>query len=38
MNELGNFFISFTTTGLTELKDGLTDINTKLDGLNDSFQ
>lgn len=38
MNELGNFFISFTTTGLTELKDGLKDINTKLDGLNDSFQ
>lgn len=37
MNELGNFFIQFTTNGLTELKDGLRDINTRLDGLNDKF-
>ena len=37
MNELGNFFIQFTTEGLTDLKDGLKDINTRLDGLNDNL-
>ena len=37
MNELGNFFIQFTTNGLTELKDGLKDINTRLDSLGDKM-
>lgn len=37
MNELGEFFIKFSTDGLSELKDGLRDIDTKLDSLNDSF-
>ena len=37
MNQLSEFFITFTTNGLTELKDGLKDINTKLDSLNTSF-
>lgn len=38
MNELGEFFITFNTNGLQELKDGLKDINTKMDGLNTTFE
>lgn len=37
MNELGEFFITFNTKGLQEVKDGLKDINTKMDGLNSAF-
>ena len=37
MNELGNFFVQFTTNGLTEMRDGLKDISTRLDGLNDKL-
>ena len=37
MNELGEFFITFNTKGIQELKDGLKDINTKMEGLNTSF-
>lgn len=37
MNQLDEFFISFTTKGITELKDALKDINEKLDNLDKSF-
>lgn len=37
MNELGEFFITFNTKGIQELKDGLKDINAKMEGLNTSF-
>lgn len=38
MNELGEFFITFNTNGFQEFKDGLKDINTKMDGLNTTFE
>ena len=38
MNEqLANFFVSFTTEGLEELKSGIDDINNKLDDLDGGF-
>ena len=37
MNELGEFFITFRTTGINELLDQMKDLNTKLDSLNTSF-
>jgi hypothetical protein len=37
MNEIGDFFIKFNTEGLLELKDGLRDLSTKLDSINESF-
>lgn len=37
MNEIGNFFVQFTTSGLTEMKDGLRDINTRLDSMNETL-
>lgn len=37
MNNIGEFFVTFTTTGIKELKDGLKDINERLDALNKSF-
>ena len=36
-NQLSEFFVTFTTNGLTELKDGLKDLNIKMDDLNTSF-
>lgn len=36
-NQLSEFFVTFTTNGLTELKDGLKDLNIKMDNLNTSF-
>lgn len=38
MNELGEFFITFRTTGITELLDQMKDLNVKLDNLNNSFE
>lgn len=38
MNEqLANFFVEFTTKGITELKDGMSDILGKLDDVEDKF-
>lgn len=38
MNEqLANFFVEFTTKGITELKDGMSDILDKLDDVEDKF-
>lgn len=37
MNQLDEFFVTFTTKGITEMKDALKDINDRLDGLDKSF-
>lgn len=37
-NELANFYIEFTTKGLAELKEGLDDINGKIDDLGSNMQ
>ena len=38
MNELGEFFITFRTSGINEILDQMKDLNSKLDGLNTSFE
>ena len=38
MNQLDEFFIKFTTTGLADLKQGMDDINKKLDEVCDSLE
>lgn len=38
MDEIGNFFVKFTTEGLTELKQGLAETNKSLDTLTESLK
>lgn len=36
-NEIADFYVAFTTAGIAELKQGLDDIDKKLDGIEDGF-